>query len=261
MQVKNNLVKSLLFSIAISALSAIGFGFLYYFGFEVYWVCAVQTILAAIFFFIFIKKPNFAHFVLCLLWCAIWVFVFNFVAILLSETIFILINAGYSFKESFISVLNMWKADFRVKEFFMGKIYDIALYSGFGSALSIAYLVIVCVSKTKKTKTQKTRIRKEEIASAPQVVVADNSLFDDSNPQYLSVYNKALNLLKDALLEYLQTNNNAIVQNKKQYVYQNILKSQSPATKQLISTYAQKQLNKNLSKIDEKANKIITELL
>ena len=106
-----------------------------------------------------------------------------------------------------------------------------------------------------------TNVANEALENQQAVVInAGADFFENKQSEYIGVYNRILKLCKDALLDYYENDDHDLLDRKIDRINERIIQGQSPATKQLINTYAKKELNKELSKIDRKANEIILKL-
>lgn len=252
---KNKFVKALLFSLVITILCSVAFGALYYFGYYWPWLSVVQIVFSCAAFFAKIYDPKWYHILISLIWGAVWAFIFNFVAILISETIYVVVNFHLSFEDSFIFLLENWRVNDIVKAGFEEKLKDVGTLTMFGVIVALVYVVVIYYAK-------KNKYKREIKKSVPNIVV-ESVPMGEAIPSIspIEVYNKALELIKNSLTDYLENKNYELFQKRVNYVRESILLKQPNQTKQVVETFTQKELNKDLSKIERRANEIIIELI
>ena len=263
MEKQNNFVRALLFGMVISVLGAVVFGIFLYKKVALNWQWGSITLilLAGLFFLIPIKKPKIYHVLIAVIWCAVWYFVFNFVAILMCETVFVINNMGLSFKEAFLKVLELWKSNNLTKLFFESNLTTLMWYTVNGSVINLVFVTLICVIKVIKNKNENKNTCVTEVRNnQPEVFMADSNFFGEQEAEYIKIYKRVISLCKQALLEYNEDNDKQLLNRKIEKVKNEIILNQSLATRQLIETYAQKELSKNLMKLDRHANEIVVDI-
>lgn len=266
----NYLTRALLFSIVMCVFGGAIFGLIYYFGYFWAWLSVIEIILASAVFFKFINNPKWYHLLICVIWCTAWAFVFNFLSVFLCEVIRCALQNSISFKHSFIAVLESWKYDVDFEKYIIERLIQIGTLTGFGTLVGLIYTSAMYVTK-KRNSNNNTNTNAEPIKNIntnnsvviaePVVVGAGADFFSaNSTSEYLNVYNRVLKLCKDILVDFYDDNDQDLLDRKIERINERIMSLQSAATKQLINTYAKKELNKDLPKIDRKANEIILKL-
>ena len=266
---QNNIVRALLFVLILSLIGAVVFCIVLYNQVWLDWKWGSLACIAAAgsLYLIPIKKPKFYHVIIGVIWCAIWFFVFHFVALLIYETITYMQIYSENFRDSFIGVLNLWKRDVGIKAIFEHNFLTLMWYAINGSVINLICLsfdsflkVIRNKSKTTKNKCYGSSTVFSQNNNPPQVIIADGNFFGEEDAEYIVVYKRVLNLCKQALLEYNEDEDKNLLDRKIEKIKKEIIFKQTAATRQLVNAYAQKELGKDLMKLDKHANEIIADI-
>ena len=156
-QTKSNTFIALLLSALAAFAGGIIFGLIYLAGYYVYFLAILEIIFSCTIFFKFKEAKNWKVVLLSVLWSLIWCIAFNFIAVVLCETLALANEFNLTFKQSFVYLIELWKISPDVASYMNLRMFQILGMILLGS-LVYGGTYIFTIIKTKKSNNQSSHV-------------------------------------------------------------------------------------------------------
>ena len=181
---KENKQSNILLAFLMSTLTALAgsvvFGLIYAIGYYIY-ILAIAEVFLALGIFLKFYNKNKKIVIIASIWCISCTFLFNVVAILVSESYFIAKDFSCSLLEAFKLLIELWKIDSSVQSYMNKRMLEVLVM------LVLGGVVIGLILLSKKTR-QKIASRYEK------EVVIENEVNQNNQPDSISIYNSLIEI-------------------------------------------------------------------
>ena len=260
---KSNIFLAFLLSMLTALAGGILFGIIYGIGYYVYILAIGEIILATGVYLKFAPKTNWQNITLAIIWCVIWTFIFNLLAVVICEALFIAKELGVNFADAYKTVMELWKTDAEVKSYMNKRILEI---SGMILIGGIVYGIffIVNISKAKKASnnqpTSEVSIQTNNLTeNKPQQISNNQPSTPQSTQQlYLEIYEEC----KASLLKYAKNKDQETFKLEIKEIKAKHISSLDSETKQNLTIMINKvSLKEDLPTAAKKTNELLLKMI
>ena len=263
-QKKGNILLALLLSLLTALAGGAVFGLIYGIGYYIYLLAAAEIALAVAVFIKILKVSNGKTMTLAIIWCVLWTFIFNIVAVVLCESIWVAKELGCSLFDAYKVVLDLWKTDATIQTYMNSRVMQIAGMIILGGVV-YGVSAIINNKKSKKTTINTTEPQtptqnKQLTRTAP--VLNSTNISDQIVKQAKDLYVSSFNDCKEALEKFEKDQNQETLDKTKFLIQQRHLADINENVREHLIIIINKFLAKeDLSQIDRKVNLALLKML
>ena len=253
---KSNVGLALLLSFLTTLVGSMVFGLVYAIGYYIYFLAVAEIMLACN---VFLKKSkaNKKNIALAIIWTVVWTFIFNLLAIIICEIYWIASEFNINFSSAFKTLIDAWKVNPELKSYMNTRVLQVAGMIVLGCAIYGTYYIIQLNKNLKHNHTVENNVQTTNTSSTEQTKSEIINKDINSEKQHLLISD-----CKKALLNYSKDANNETLKNEITKIKENHISHMSEDEKQkLIEQLSNKQKEENLSKLEEKAIKMLLKIL
>jgi len=268
----SNIVLALLISMLTSLAGGLVFGLIYGVGYYIYFLALAEIILSTNTFFKFYKKRSKGTTFLAILWGIIWTFVFNFLAIIICEAIWVANELNTSFINGYSEVIRLWRVDSDVQAYLNVRMFQILGMIILGG---IVYGIYYIVNKSKlKNQNQNNQKQDNQKTSTNNNQSVQPKLDDNTKVETKPVgsTDKKININEIYLPIFAESKSKivALAKTKDQEQFKKDMKDIKVSKIEVLDTNTKEALkdliNKlltrdNMSQIDKKTNEALLKIL